>query len=566
MFLKELHIHNNETLIRKINFHKGINLIIDETKTTDRKESGNNVGKTTVLRLIDFCLGGKGENIYRDPEFKEKGSNTTIENFLKNNNIIITLVLKEDLELVLSNEITIRRNFLLRKNKIQEINGDYYNNDEFPKKLKELIFKSNSPKPTFRQIIAKNIRDEKSRLKNTIKVLHPTTKQEEYEALYFFWLGIPIDEAERKQQLHSLIKIEEDLQRRLKKEYTLSKIAQSLIIINRNIEQLEKKKKQFNLNENYEIDLEKLNQIKSDINKLSTNISQLEMRKELILESKKELEKEIANINVEQIKFLYNEAKVLIPEIQKSFEDTLKFHNEMLIEKRNYITKELPEIEEKIKNLNKRIRRLILEEKELSELLQKSGAFEELEKIVVELNKYYEQKGNLEEQKRLWNQTINNIEKYKEELDSIDKNITSKEDLLNERITIFNNYFSSISQKLYGEQFVLSYDKNEKGFELNISTVSGNPGTGKKKGQIAAFDLAYIQFADELGINCLHFILHDQIENVHDNQITSLLNEIVSNINCQYVLPVLRDKLPNDIDIEEFKILSLSQEEKLFKI
>jgi len=164
MFLKELHIHNNETLIRKINFHKGINLIIDETKTTDRKESGNNVGKTTVLRLIDFCLGGKGENIYRDPEFKEKGSNTTIKNFLKNNNIIITLVLKEDLELVLSNEITIRRNFLLRKNKIQEINGEYYNNDEFPKKLKELIFKSNSPKPTFRQIIAKNIRDEKSRL------------------------------------------------------------------------------------------------------------------------------------------------------------------------------------------------------------------------------------------------------------------------------------------------------------------------------------------------------------------------------------------------------------------
>jgi len=566
MFLKELYIHNGAELIREIKFHKGINLIIDETKTSDRKESGNNVSKTTVLRLIDFCLGGKGENIYRDPEFKEKGSNTTIENYLKNNNIVITLILKEDLDLESSNEITIRRNFLSRKNKIQEINGEYYNNDEFIKKLKELIFNSKSSKPTFQQIIAKNIRDEKSRLKNTIKVLHPITKQEEYEALYFFWLGIPIDEAERKQQLHSLIKIEEDLQRRLKKEYTLSKIEQSLIIINRNIEQLEKKKQQFNLNENYEIDLEKLNQIKSDINRLSTKISQLEMRKELILESKKELEKEIANIDVEQIKFLYNEAKVLIPELQKSFEDTLKFHNEMLVEKRDYITKELPEIERKIKSLNQHIRSLISEEKGLSELLQKSGAFEELEKIVVELNKYYEQKGNLEEQKRLWKQTINNIKKYKEELDSIDKNITSKEDLLNERITIFNKYFSSISQKLYGEQFVLSYDKNEKGFELNISTVSGNPGTGKKKGQIAAFDLAYIQFADELGINCLHFILHDQIENVHDNQITSLLNEIVSNINCQYVLPVLRDKLPDDINIEEFQILSLSQEEKLFKI
>jgi len=566
MFLKELYIHNDESLIREIKFHQGINLIIDETETADRKESGNNVGKTTVLRLIDFCLGGKGENIYKDPEFKEKGSNTVIENYLRNNNIIITLILKEDLEIETSKEITIRRNFLSRKNKIQEINREYFNNDEFPRKLKELIFDSKSLKPTFRQIIAKNIRDEKSRLMNTIKVLHPTSKQEEYEALYFFWLGIPINDAERKQQLHSLIKIEEDLQKRLRKEYTLSKVEQSLIIVNRNIENLEKKKSHFNLNENYENDLQKLNQIKSDINRLSTLIGQLELRKELILESKYELEKEIANINVEQIKFLYKEAKILIPELQKTFEETLVFHNEMLIEKKNYITKELPSIEKEIKNLRQNIRDLILKENELSEFLKKSGAFEELENIVLELNKYYEQKGNLEEQKRLWQQTISNIENYSKELDSIDKNIISKEDLLNERITIFNKYFSAISQKLYGEQFVLSYDKNEKAFELNISTISGNPGTGKKKGQIAAFDLAYIQFADELGINCLHFILHDQIENVHNNQITSLLNEIVSNINCQYVLPVLRDKLPDNIDIEKYKILSLSQEDKLFRI
>ncbi|MCP4629368.1 MAG: DUF2326 domain-containing protein [bacterium] len=65
------------------------------------------------------------------------------------------------------------------------------------------------------------------------------------------------------------------------------------------------------------------------------------------------------------------------------------------------------------------------------------------------------------------------------------------------------------------------------------------------------FDLAYIQFADALGIDCLHFILHDQIENVHDNQISSLLPEIVSEVNCQYVLPVLRDKLPEDIDVDQ---------------
>ena len=83
---------------------------------------------------------------------------------------------------------------------------------------------------------------------------------------------------------------------------------------------------------------------------------------------------------------------------------------------------------------------------------------------------------------------------------------------------------------------------------------------------MASFDLAYIKFADSLNIPCLHFVLQDQIENVHSNQISNLLTEIVDEVNCQYVLPVLRDKLPNNIDIKPFEILSLSQSDKLFRV
>ena len=82
--------------------------------------------------------------------------------------------------------------------------------------------------------------------------MHPTTKQEEYEALYLFWLGISIDESERKQQLYSLIKLETDLQKRLKREKSLAQIEQTLIIINRRVTELEQKRTSFNLNENYE--------------------------------------------------------------------------------------------------------------------------------------------------------------------------------------------------------------------------------------------------------------------------------------------------------------------------
>ncbi|HBG28849.1 MAG: hypothetical protein A2Y10_03705 [Planctomycetes bacterium GWF2_41_51] len=565
MFLKTLKIENNGLLIRDLPFHKGINLIVDESITQDKKESGNNVGKTTVLRLIDFCLGSDGRNIYQDPEFKNK-SNTQIEQFLKNNNVIITLILKEDLEDANSSEIVIKRNFLQYSKKIQEINNESYNDDTFSQRLKKLIFNSDAEKPKFRQIIAKNVRDEKSKLVNTVKVLHLCTRQDEYEALYLFWLGIELDTNARKQKLLQEQALEQKFENRLKEESSLSLINQSLLIIDRNIKELEKKRNSFNVNEKYEVDLTKLNLIKLKVNKLSTEYSRLEMRKELINDSKINLEKELSQIDTKQIKNLYEEAKVLIPQIQKTFEDTLNFHNRMIAEKIKYISRELPELEAELISVKREMSALLLQEKNLTDSLKKSGAIEEMQQIILELNEAFEKKGKLEEQKRLIEESQNKLKAIGDQIEEINKGILSKDDLIQQRVAEFNKYFSDISFRLYGERFVVSADRNEKGYELNISSISGNLGTGKKKGQIAAFDLAYIQFADSLSIKCLHFILHDQIENVHDNQISSLLTEIVNGVNCQYVVPVLRDKLPKDIDIKQYEILSLSEKDKLFKV
>lgn len=566
MFLNRLRIENNGEMIRDIAFHKGINLIVDETKTANRKESGNNVGKTTVLRLIHFCFGGSGKNIYQDTEFKTK-SNSQIENFLKKNNVVITLKLQENLNDLNSSSIEIKRNFLTYKNKIQEINGKKYSNDrDFDKQLKELVFHSTCDKPTFKQIISKNIRDEKNRLIHTVKVLDSFTTKEEYEALYLFWLGIDLDSSATKQKLISYRKIEENLQKRLMREGTLSQVYQSLLVINRHIEELESKKNIMNEGGNFNDDLLELNKSKANINRCSTEIGGLELRKELILESKHDLEKDISKVDVKNVERLYQEVKALIPSIQKSYEETLSFHNKMITERINYITKELPEIEERLRELKENLSESLAKEKILSERLVKTGVLEELHLVISELGKAYEKKGSLEEQKKMWESTNQEIERIDKELSEINKGIYSKDEMIQKRVSEFNKYFSKISSRLYGEQFVLSADKNDKGYEFNISSISGNLGTGKKKGQIAAFDLAYVQFADALNIDCLHFTLQDQIENVHDNQISSLLTEIVNEINCQYILPVLRDKLPPDIGTKQYEILSLSQSDKLFRI
>jgi uncharacterized protein YydD (DUF2326 family) len=566
MFLKRLQIFNGAKLINEVVFHKGINLIVDETpEDPTKKSTGNNVGKTTVLRLVDYCFGSDGKNIYQDTEFKNQ-PNTTVENFLKENDIIISIELISDINNQSSEKFQIRRNFLQRAKKIQEINGkNIANNTDFDKQLKELIFKSIVDKPTFRQIISKNIRDEKNKMTNIVKVLSSFATDEVYEALYLFWLGIDTENLDEKQRLSETKKREENFQKRLRKEGELSLILQQLTFINGKISELNDRKKLFAINENYSNDIDSLNQIKLKLNAASTLISRLEVRRDLILESKNDLEQEFSNIDASQIKLLYQQAKSLIPEIQTSFEDTLKFHNDLIREKLKYITKELPDLEDKINKTRTELRELQKEEKVFSQIIEKSGFTEELEIIIVDLNKLHEKKGSLEEQKRLWESSTDKLRTIENELNNINIGIVSKDDVIQNRITLFNKYFSELSNRLYGEYYLLSSQKKDKGYDLIVTNLEGNPSTGKKKGQIAAFDFAYIEFADSLDINCLHFVMHDQIENIHDNQLNTII-DVANNINGQYIVPILRDKIPSNIDISDYEVISLSQTNKLFRI
>jgi uncharacterized protein YydD (DUF2326 family) len=566
MFLKQLIIQNKNTIIRDIPFHKGINLIVDERPESIRQktDTGNSIGKTTVLRLVDYCFGGDGKNIYQDTEFN-KQPNTTIENFLKDNEIIITVVLVDNLD-VPKEEVVIRKNFLLRNKKLQEINGqNITDNKEFDKALKKEIFKSEVDKPTFKQIISKNIRDEKNKMANIVKVLNSFTRTEEYEALYLFWLGINTDSHNQKELLSKEKTREENFQKRLKKDGELSLIEQQLILLNGKIDELNLRKNKFNLNENYAADVDKLNEVKSQLNRNATELSRLEIRKDLINESREDLEQEYTQIDTSQIKSLYEKAKSLISNIQVSFEDTVKFHNDLISEKLEYITKELPEIEQQIRKIKSEIIVLRKEEDTLTENLNKSALVEDFERTILDLNKQFERKGNLEEQKRLWLYSQEKLAEIDKDLNAINKGISSKDSQIQTRITEFNKYFSVMSNGLYGETYLLSSQKNEKGYELIVTNLEGNPSTGKKKGQIAAFDFAYIEFADKLDIECLHFIMHDQLETIHDNQLNTIV-EVANSINGQYIVPILRDKIPSNIDISEFEVLSLSQNDKLFKI
>lgn len=568
MFLKSLLISTPTKVIREINFHKGLNLIVDDTPNSETS-TGNNVGKTTILKLIDFCLGRDGSVIYKDPENKRE-EYKIIKDFFINEKVIITLTLVDDIETP-HTEVEISRNFLKRKEIICTINGEDVNVGELETKLMHTIFPSlNISKPTFRQIIAHNIRYEDIRLNNTLDILNAFTKTEEYETLYLFLFGCDYDEGRKREELIASIKSEEVYLKRLQRAHTKSAYKVALEDVGREIIKLEDQKSKLNINPQLDKDMSDLTAIKERLNSIGSQRNSLQIRRNIIQESIAGFNDQKFEYDLAQLQLIYQQASSLIPTLQHTFEEMVEYHNRMLANSIVFIESEIPNIEKQILALTKQFEELRLQEVALTEKITTSDTFEELENIILALNKQYTLKGQYSSIIEQIEEVEKDLKKYQQELLQIDDGLFADDfqSRVDSQLSKFNAIFAEISDELYDERYAVKADvvTNRKGQRnYKFSVMETNLSSGKKQGEISCFDIAYTIFADQEGIPCLHFILNDKKELMHDHQLITLA-DIANRENIQFVASILKDKLPEQLQKEEYYVVELSESKKLFMI
>ena len=572
MFLKSLQISNTQGLIRHIKFHSGLNLIVDETPSDSEEATGNNVGKTTVLVLIDFCLGASAKGIYTDPENK-KTEYALVKNFLIDTQALVTLTLSEDLENPVAKELVIERNFLSRKQLIRRIDGLQKTEDEFDEALTNSLFPDHyGKKPTFPQIISHNIRYKELSVTNTLRTLNQFTRDDEYETLHLFLLGCNFDQGNAKQSLLAQIRVESSFKSRLEATQTKSAYEASLALLLADIKKLDEKKNALRINPNFEIELNKLDEVKYRVNLTGTAISRLKLRQSLVIEAMEDIKSNHSQIDIVQLKRLYNDATGQLIKVQKSFEDLVAFHNRMVDEKARYVSKELPSLRAEIEKNEQALRGYLEDERSLAEKIAKSDSFEELEVLVIALNEKHRRKGEYEKVIQQIAETETNLRNLNLELTSIDEELFSSdfEAGIQRQLNKLNKFFSQISEELYGEQYALKVDvvTNRLGQRIyKFSSFNTNFSSGKKQGEITCFDIAYTLFADDEGIPCYHFLLNDKKELMHDNQLTKIAKLVKrEQKHVQFVASILKDKLPSELNKDEYFVVKLSQEDRLFRI
>lgn len=567
MYLSKLTISSPGKVIRDIEFHKGLNLIVDETPE-NTTGTGNNVGKTTVLRLIDYCLGGDVDGIYRNPEDKHE-SYALVKDFLIGNNVIVTLILVDDLDTP-SKKVVIERNFKTGRSSLIRINGKDVTRKDFVAELESAIFPEvKTETPSFRQIIAHNIRIDNLRLENTLKTL-TMGKNEEYEALYLFMFGCPNDSAARKTQLAQELDTEKKYKRRMERNRSKNEYKAALSVIESDIEKLVERKDNLNINENLQLDINSLNALRAQINKVTSMTSLLSLRRELINETVESFDKQNFGEDVVQLEMIYKQASAYVPKMQRTFKELVDFHNTMLENKKAFVAQELPSIQEEIESLSVELERLKEKETVMAEKVLKSDTYEELEVIIVQLSELSRRKGEFESYISQIESAEKAIKEKCEEMKKIDDGLFTADfaQRLETQRDKFNKIFSEVSHEIYDEQYIISYEvdtqKGKQLYKFHITDVA-NFSSGKKQGEISCFDIAYTVFADQESIPCLHFILNDKKELVHGNQLNKFA-EAVNKYNVQFVCSMLYDKLPPVLRKDEHVVVRLSQDSKLFRI
>ncbi|HIB0492003.1 TPA: DUF2326 domain-containing protein [Escherichia coli] len=565
MRLNKLIILKNDSLVREVTFKDGLNLIVN--KRTSGKDSGNSVGKSTLSRVLDYLFMSSGHDIYHDAEF---GKDIPEMVSLINNN-----VLKFSLDF---NTVENKKAVVSRIISIDDKNSKYFLNDvEVDKKqysefIAQAVFGLTTDKPSLRNVSHKFIRNTNDKMQKTLNFLHGNTTPDVYDLLYLFLFGfngLP------------LIKKKGDFNKEIKKQKTYlvayrnpnreTVLAKMIKPLKKEIAEAERNIKNFDFKDSHDESLKKLSEIQKNISDYSLSYASLNMRVRNIEESILSLKNNITQLVENDLMEIYNSAGIYFNgELKRTYEEMVLFHNDIIKNKISFLESELLKKKEEIETVNKKINDLHEQESSLFRTIKEPETLKSINQLFNKLTELRENLASIESNLSRINDTNALIKSLEDSREKLLLEIELAVQGLEKNIEIFNEFFGDLTKEIYGERYIfdLSFDVDKGKCNFDISCVTPNSNGGKKKGEITAFDLAYIKFVDKIKLKRPTFVIHDSIEDVDVNQIRDIFFE-ANNINGQYIVSILSDKFSEDADMKMMmsnSILELSSTNKFFKV
>lgn len=565
MYIGNLKIVNtiDGYILKDVKFHAGVNLIVD----TDKSSKHNKVGKTTFLKLIDVALGAKDrDHIYYDVE--TNSVETGLETYIDDNKSAVELTLVDKI-------IQPQKSYVLQvglyKGGHYFINGERINQNAYREELNRILFDNSDNAPTFRQLINSFIRismagDVDSFLRNI-----PRASKAVYRSVYNFLFHVSDPSIDKKRgELQKKLKSVSDAEKqheRVQHAQKPTEIEQIIVALNNESESLKSQLDDIINVKYFEENRSKFSDIRTQYSQFSDAIGNLKyklQRNENLIEETRVNESQA--VNGKLTKQFFDEIKLTVPNVKKSFDELVQFNEKLYRNKIEYLKEIQANLRSRISSLEKKQADLIHGNEELMSLVA-SDKLNEYEILTEKFNQRTREISSQEQLLKAMQRFENEKENIKNELDNLGDNSSKNENAVyGEKMALFNQYFTAFSEHINGERPMLTYNPDITQFPVSIRELNGTS-TGTRKSLIAAYDMAYQKFANDEGINVPQFVVHDVLESIEGDGLKTTI-DLGNNIGVQYIVAILKEKLDSsgigESEQKKLDILNLSMDERIF--
>ncbi|CAK3197228.1 hypothetical protein VCRA2120E126_120141 [Vibrio crassostreae] len=390
-----------------------------------------------------------------------------------------------------------------------------------------------------------------------------------YGLIYSYLLGFSGHEFLNKDYDYKIeAKLQEERKRSLLNGQDIIFYYNKLGEIDDRISNLQEKEEDYELKGVHEDVLIKLRNIRKNISNLSTKIANLEVQLNYNQKTIDEYLSKSYEYNKEVITKIYEEASILIPNLERTYEESVNFHNSILNRKVEYVSDRMSSLEKEVEHLKLELNTNLSEEQYIFKSLTSQSNLGSFLLVEKEIQNEKEERGQV-------SYIINEIKTIEGTLINIDGKRNSNAKILSKHMDNFETKLNSLNDsckkislstfKDFSLFFASNFDEYQKELKFSIVNADKIFGDGSPRAATMCIDMSFAKYAKDNALDLPHFTLQDYLESSDEDKLGSLFMTANSQ-SIQTVVSILNDKLyelKSYFD-EKDTILILSQEDKFF--
>lgn len=571
--------HNTE-------FNLGLNVIFADVKAKSSPTSSHSIGKTKFIKLLDFLLLKK---IVPKNHFLTSTKQTDTGT-LKFNGYEFYL----EILLNTGSYLTIKRTVAESSKVSLKLSDSSVNGFEIPKswdfenltideameKFNELLsfdfFKLN-PGLDYRDTINYSLRvPDDGDYADLFKLSKFTFDEKKWKTFMFSLLGFENSSVIEKYKIEEEIKLKGKIIKEQEDGFNINsnqkdEIEGFLQVLNKSKDEKIKELDSLNFyNQDNRLIIELVDEIETKISELNKHSYNLQFEVKKITES---LKSEFS-FDFNLVKEIFGQVQLHFPDqLAKSYEELIEFNKQITVERKDLLKDthakkldELKEVQLSLINLNK-------EKEKFRDVIQDNSIIKKLKEYQNDLIAVEYDIARYESQL----DSIKIIESKKSEIDKLSDELKTAVQKLsaildntsgNERYIRIRNYFSEFAKAILSYPAIISISKNNNNnieYGYRVGETKKAEGNTYRKMLCVAFDLAIL--AEYSSESYFKFVYHDDVFSNQENKIRirllHLIREYCVKFNIQYILSIIKDDLPRDVN---GKIIMFSDDETIMEL